>query len=66
LVKQAARSDGSVLLGNGDAIPALAVRFGGGVRVLLGNGDSTFQTTPISYLAGTILAGFADGRQLHK
>jgi hypothetical protein len=37
---------------NGDGILDLAVVFGGGVRVLLGNGDGTFQTTPISYLAG--------------
>jgi uncharacterized protein (UPF0548 family) len=37
---------------NSDGIPDLAVVFGGGVRVLLGNGDGTFQTTPISYLAG--------------
>jgi hypothetical protein len=37
---------------NGDGVPDLAVVFGGGVRVLLGNGDGTFQTTPISYVAG--------------
>jgi hypothetical protein len=28
------------------------VVFGGGVRLLLGNGDGTFQTIPVSYVAG--------------
>jgi hypothetical protein len=37
---------------NGDGTADLVVGFGGGVLVLLGNGDGTFQTTPISYLAG--------------
>jgi hypothetical protein len=37
---------------NGDGVPDLAVVFAGGVRVLLGNGDGTFQTTPISYVGG--------------
>jgi FG-GAP-like repeat/FG-GAP repeat len=37
---------------NGDGIPDLAVLCAGGVRVLLGNGDGTFQTTAISYVAG--------------
>jgi hypothetical protein len=37
---------------NGDGIPDLAVGFMGGVRLLLGNGDGTFQSTPISYVAG--------------
>jgi hypothetical protein len=39
---------------NGDGIPDLAVVLlaAGGVRVLLGNDDGTFQTSPISYLAG--------------
>jgi hypothetical protein len=37
---------------NGDGIPDLAVVFLGGVRVVLGNGDGTFQTTPISYIPG--------------
>jgi serine/threonine protein kinase/predicted Zn-dependent protease len=37
---------------NGDGTVDLVVLFGGGVLVLLGNGDGTFQTTPISYLAG--------------
>jgi len=36
--------------GNGD--PDLAVAFGGGVRLLLGRADGTFQTTAISYVAG--------------
>jgi hypothetical protein len=38
---------------NGDGIVDLAVAFGGGVRLLLGNGDGTFQTSARSYLAGT-------------
>ena len=37
---------------NGDGIPDLAVGFMGGVRLLLGNGDGTFQIIPISYVAG--------------
>ena len=37
---------------NGDGAPDLVEVFGGGVLVLLSNGDGTFQTTPISYLAG--------------
>jgi hypothetical protein len=37
---------------NGDGIPDLAVSFAGEVRVFLGNGDGTFQTTAITYLAG--------------
>jgi hypothetical protein len=39
---------------NGDGIADLAVVLpgAGGVRVLLGNADGTFQTSPISYLAG--------------
>jgi hypothetical protein len=37
---------------NGDGVPDLVAVFGGGVLALLGNGDGTFQTTPISYLAG--------------
>jgi hypothetical protein len=35
-----------------DGIPDIVVVSGGGVRVLLGNGDGTFQTTAISYVAG--------------
>jgi hypothetical protein len=31
----------------------LAVAFSGGVRVLLGNGDGTFQTTHVSYVAAS-------------
>jgi hypothetical protein len=38
---------------NGDGIADLAVVFGGGVRLLLGNGDGTFQIPAISYVAGT-------------
>jgi hypothetical protein len=37
---------------NGDGIPDLAVGFMGGVRLLMGNGDGTFQTIPGSYVAG--------------
>jgi hypothetical protein len=37
---------------NGDGIPDLAVISGGGVRVLLGRGDGSFETTPISYVGG--------------
>jgi hypothetical protein len=37
---------------NGDGAPDLVVAIGGGVLVLLGNGDGIFQTTPISYLGG--------------
>jgi hypothetical protein len=45
---------------NGDGIPDLAVVFLGGVRVLLGNGDGTFQTTPISYVAGIFSVAVGD------
>ena len=38
---------------NGDGFPDLAIVFAGGVRVLLGNGDGTFQSTPVSYVAGS-------------
>ena len=38
---------------NGDHIVDLAVVYQGGVRVLLGNGDGTFQIPPISYLGGS-------------
>jgi hypothetical protein len=34
-------------------IADLSVVFAGGVRVLLGNGDGTFQATQISYVGGT-------------
>jgi hypothetical protein len=37
---------------NRDGIPDLALISGGGVRVLLGRGDGTFETTSISYVAG--------------
>jgi hypothetical protein len=46
---------------NGDGIADLAVVFGGGVRLLLGNGDGTFQTGAISYVAGTLPQGVAVG-----
>jgi hypothetical protein len=44
---------------NGDGMADLAVVFGGGVRLLLGNGDGTFQTSAISYVAGTYPFGMA-------
>src|SRR5262249_8225552 len=37
---------------NGDGIADLAVTFGGGGRVLLGNGGGTFQNTSLSYVTG--------------
>jgi hypothetical protein len=46
---------------NGDGIADLAVVFGGGVRLLLGNGDGTFKTSAISYVAGTLPQGVAVG-----
>jgi hypothetical protein len=38
---------------NGDNIPDLAVVFSGGLAILLGQGDGTFKTSPISYIAGS-------------
>jgi hypothetical protein len=38
---------------NGDGIPDLAVSYMGGLRVFVGNGDGTFQATPISYVVGS-------------
>jgi hypothetical protein len=46
---------------NGDGSADLVVVFGGGVLVLLGNGDGTFQTTPTSYLAGVLPRDVAIG-----
>jgi large repetitive protein len=46
---------------NGDGKPDLAVAFGGGVRVFLGNGDGTFQTSASSYVAGDAPWGIAVG-----
>jgi hypothetical protein len=46
---------------NGDGKPDLAVAFGGGVRVFLGNGDGTFQTSASSYVAGSAPWGIAVG-----
>ena len=46
---------------NGDGIADLAVACGSGVRVLLGNGDGTFRTPPISYVAGVRLFSVAVG-----
>ena len=46
---------------NGDGLADLAVVSGGGVGVLLGNGDGTFQTPPISYLAGVGAIAVAAG-----
>jgi hypothetical protein len=47
---------------NGDGILDLAVgrTGGGGVQVLLGNGDGTFQTSPTSYGAGASSVAVAD------
>jgi hypothetical protein len=46
---------------NGDGVPELVAVFLGGVLVLQGNGDGTFQPTPISYLAGILPGGVAIG-----
>jgi hypothetical protein len=46
---------------NGDAIADLAVACAGGVRVLLGKGDGTFQNAPISYVAGAYPSSLAVG-----
>jgi hypothetical protein len=46
---------------NGDGFLDLAIIFAGGVRVLLGNGDGTFQTTPLSYIAGSGPSSLAVG-----
>src|SRR5262249_55230002 len=44
---------------NADKIRDLVVVFGGGVRVLLGTGDGSFQTTHISYVAGALPSSVA-------
>jgi hypothetical protein len=46
---------------NGDGLADLALVFAGGVRVLLGNGDGTLQSTPISYVAGSFPVALAIG-----
>jgi hypothetical protein len=46
---------------NGDGFPDLAVAFSGGVRLIMGNGDGTFQTSAISYVAGSFPWGLALG-----
>jgi hypothetical protein len=46
---------------NGDGIPDLAVAFWGGVRVFLGNGDGTFQTSPVSYVVASFVSTVAVG-----
>jgi hypothetical protein len=38
---------------NGDGLLDLAVAGAGGTRVLLGNGDGTFQTTTVGYATGS-------------
>jgi hypothetical protein len=46
---------------NGDGLPDLAVQGAGGVRILLGNGDGTFRTSPVSYIAGIAPTSVAVG-----
>jgi hypothetical protein len=46
---------------NGHGITDVAVLFGGGVRLLVGNGDGTFQTSPVSCVAGSFPEAFAVG-----
>jgi hypothetical protein len=46
---------------NGDAIPDIVVLGADGVRVLFGNGDSTFQANAISYVAGASAYGVVVG-----
>jgi hypothetical protein len=46
---------------NGDGKPDLAVAFAGGVRLFLGNGDGTFQTSASSYVAASFPFAIAAG-----
>src|SRR5262249_40631506 len=46
---------------NGDGIPDLALTGSGGIRVLSGNGDGSFQTSPFSYQSGAHSRGVAVG-----